>query len=667
MYIEIKKLKKSYKDNVIFEDVNLSFSSGICAIAGESGVGKTTLLNLIFGIDTEYSGKISIDGKEFRELSEEEINNLRVSKVKYVFQDFKLYDDMTVRDNLKLICEDDSEIVEVTKSLGIDHVLTHRIKDVSGGQKQRVAIARALINGVEVLLLDEPTSNLDEKTADNVMKLLQQLRDKGICIIVSTHDSRVIDIADEVIYVEKEMSNKKSALKYTELTAKGDFESEKYSFKNYLLIKEKYKVKNLVLNWAIISFFSLVLLLFIALSFSVINKTYDQFFGSIPEDVIMLEAFPKVDYELPLSAFNFTSEEVSRVNGIEGVEDVYVFTQGLNSSLDEEGNQTKLIVNTSEYMKLFNKYPSVSRLPNSVSFEFSSLDIPTPILEVYNPEGIKLVEGKYPETANELLVPDIFQDIYGNEIGEDVEMPVISESGTQSFEKYTISGVYETDYKQVVEYSYPMYLRQQENEITAGELSGLYKEAVDMYADDELYSSLVTDEEIFKAALGTGEKTMYIEYVGSEAAIVDQLESIFPAYEVYSQEILKNEYSMTYNIIKIVAIIVLLIVLGLFSLVLHAYNKMYIQNEIFHSAIDYSLGYSKKYIKLVHVLEVIVVSTVAFSVVAILLSVMLKFIRVDILSVEVLMTTYILIICMGMLSNIKAIKLNAKMLIEYLK
>lgn len=63
MYIEIKKLKKSYKDNVIFEDVNLSFSSGICAIAGESGVGKTTLLNLIFGIDTEYSGKISIDGK----------------------------------------------------------------------------------------------------------------------------------------------------------------------------------------------------------------------------------------------------------------------------------------------------------------------------------------------------------------------------------------------------------------------------------------------------------------------------------------------------------------------------------------------------------------------------------------------------------------------------
>lgn len=669
MNIEIKNLKKSYKNSIIFEDVNLNFSSGIYAIVGESGEGKTTLLNLIFGIDTEYSGDVNINGKNYREFSEAEINNLRISKLKYVFQDFKLYNNMTVQDSLKLICESESEILEVASSLGIDHVLSHRIKDISGGQKQRVAIARALLNGVEVLLLDEPTSNLDKNTADNVIMLLQQLRDKGICIIVSTHDSRVMDIASEVLHVEKEMSNekKKKNLKHIESEVEENFESKKYDFKIYLLLKEKYKVKNLTLNGIIISFFSLVLLLLVALSLTVINKSYARFFGSLPEDVIMLEAYPKDNYEQPLSAFNFTEEEVNQVKSIEGVENVYIFTQGLTSEKDEDGNKTKLIVNTNEYMELFNKYPSVSRLPNTISFGFCSLDIPTQLLGSYNPNGINLIEGNYPDAANELLVPDIFQDLYANEVGEEIEIPVISESGAQSSEKYTISGVYKTNYKQTVEYSYPIYLRQQKNEILASELSELYKESVNMLADDPLYSSLVTSEDEFKTALGTGEKTMYIEYSGDEAAIVDQLESIFPAYEVYSQEILKSEYSTAYNAIKLMAIIGLAIVLGMFSLILHAYNKMYIQNEIFNSAIDYSLGYSKKQIKLVYIFEVIGVSTVAFGIVAIILNMVLNSVEVYILNIETLLTAYILIICIGIISNIKAIKLNGKTLIEHLK
>lgn len=169
------------------------------ALLGASGCGKTTFLNLLAGIVTPAEGSVTIDGKAVSGLSQKERDRFRIREIGYVFQDFKLLEDMTVRDNLNVLRlegVDTSGMDALLDRLGILRLKKRRVKGLSGGEKQRVAIARALIKRPAIILADEPTGNLNYETGAAVVQTLIDNMGGGTLIAV-THDDRLAPRFDQ--------------------------------------------------------------------------------------------------------------------------------------------------------------------------------------------------------------------------------------------------------------------------------------------------------------------------------------------------------------------------------------------------------------------------------------------------------------------------------------
>ena len=178
------------------------------AIIGKSGSGKSTLLHILGGLDKPTDGKVYLEGKSMFDLKNREIAILRRRRIGFVFQSFNLLPEHTVVENILMPIHLDGKTVdmnhfnEVIKSLGIEDKLAFYPDELSGGERQRVAIARALASKPALLLADEPTGNLDEKTGQEVIKLLKESARKfGQTIILVTHDMEVAREADKVITI----------------------------------------------------------------------------------------------------------------------------------------------------------------------------------------------------------------------------------------------------------------------------------------------------------------------------------------------------------------------------------------------------------------------------------------------------------------------------------
>ena len=189
---------------------NASFTIGkgeMVAIVGQSGSGKTTLLNLIGGIEKPTSGIVEIDGLPIQAAGDMELSKIRRQKIGYIFQDFNLIPILTAEENIIMPLLLDSQKVNkqqlrfVCDFLGITNRLKHLPSEMSGGQKQRVAIARALINHPSIILADEPTGNLDKKTADEIMQLLVEINRSGNTVILVTHEQKYADMCQRKIYI----------------------------------------------------------------------------------------------------------------------------------------------------------------------------------------------------------------------------------------------------------------------------------------------------------------------------------------------------------------------------------------------------------------------------------------------------------------------------------
>jgi ABC-type antimicrobial peptide transport system, ATPase component len=207
----IKNLRHTYSDGQneleVLKGVNAEFQSGkMYAIIGESGSGKTTLLSLISALDRIQEGEILYNGKDVREIGEQ------VFRLKYaniVFQAFNLIKYMTARENVEVALDFTGRVknerdaaYELLARVGIKRVEANRlVQKLSGGQQQRAAIARCIAGNVPIIVADEPTGNLDEKTEEKILQVLHDLaiKEKKIVIIV-THSKRVADHADAVIY-----------------------------------------------------------------------------------------------------------------------------------------------------------------------------------------------------------------------------------------------------------------------------------------------------------------------------------------------------------------------------------------------------------------------------------------------------------------------------------
>ncbi len=203
MILEAKKVSyfyKSQKDKWILQDVDAVFDCGkLYAILGASGSGKTTFLSLLAGLDVPVKGEICYDG---RPVSANGLKEHRKSHISLVFQSYNLIDYLNPKENVRLGGKKDPQ--KLLSSIGIGEEFWNRnVMHLSGGQQQRVAIARALASDAKVLLADEPTGNLDETTAQEVISLLKRIaHEEGKCVIVVTHSKEMAEEADQVLHME---------------------------------------------------------------------------------------------------------------------------------------------------------------------------------------------------------------------------------------------------------------------------------------------------------------------------------------------------------------------------------------------------------------------------------------------------------------------------------
>jgi putative ABC transport system ATP-binding protein len=208
MTLQINNLAKRYADSTVFQNVTLSVAPGeFVAVVGESGVGKSTLLNCMAGLDSWDEGSVILKGVDLKTLGEDAKALLRRAHVGFVFQAFHVLPHLDVAQNvalplLLLGTHDEARVEAMLTAVGLEGLGKRLPQQLSGGQLQRVAIARALIHRPALLLADEPTGNLDPTTAAKVMDaLMAQTREHGASLVLVTHSEAAASRADRVLYL----------------------------------------------------------------------------------------------------------------------------------------------------------------------------------------------------------------------------------------------------------------------------------------------------------------------------------------------------------------------------------------------------------------------------------------------------------------------------------
>ena len=210
-YISLKDVVKTYKvgDSAInaCDGVSLDIDKGqFVIIVGPSGAGKTTVLNILGGMDTLTSGSVVVDGTDISRLKPKALISYRREDVGFVFQFYNLMSNLTALENVELalqICKEPMNAKVVLEEVGLANRINNFPAELSGGEQQRVAIARALAKNPKLLLCDEPTGALDYVTGKEILKLLQDTcREKGMTVVVITHNTALTPMADKVIHIK---------------------------------------------------------------------------------------------------------------------------------------------------------------------------------------------------------------------------------------------------------------------------------------------------------------------------------------------------------------------------------------------------------------------------------------------------------------------------------
>ncbi|MFG6395377.1 MAG: ABC transporter ATP-binding protein [Lachnospiraceae bacterium] len=215
--LEVNNLKKIYVTRFgsnqvqALSNINFSVEAGeYVAIMGESGSGKTTLLNILAALDRPTSGGVMLEGRNIAGIKEKEISAFRRDNLGFVFQDFNLLDNFSLKDNifLPLVLQGmspanmEQKLKPIASKLGITEILPKYPYEVSGGQKQRVAVARALITSPKLILADEPTGALDSKASESLLRLFKEINDDGQTVLMVTHSTKAASNAKRVLFIK---------------------------------------------------------------------------------------------------------------------------------------------------------------------------------------------------------------------------------------------------------------------------------------------------------------------------------------------------------------------------------------------------------------------------------------------------------------------------------
>jgi putative ABC transport system ATP-binding protein len=213
--VECRDITKTYRQGRIsvqaLRDVTLDIEKGgFVALAGPSGSGKTTLLNLIGGLDLPDKGSIRVDGRAYADMRASELAELRLHRIGFVFQAYNLIPVLSALENVEYVMllqgietrERTARAMAVLDDVGLKDHYQRRPAELSGGQQQRVAVARAIVSGPSIVLADEPTANLDSKTGQGLLEIMQEMNTaKHVTFVFSTHDRMVMDYAERIVSI----------------------------------------------------------------------------------------------------------------------------------------------------------------------------------------------------------------------------------------------------------------------------------------------------------------------------------------------------------------------------------------------------------------------------------------------------------------------------------
>lgn len=213
--IELQHIWKQFGSRIIFSDLNLNFQSDmVYALIGDSGCGKTTLLNMLAKLETFDKGEIVYKGKSLTSLKNEEFYR---NELGYLFQNFGLLESQTIRENLELGLigkkknkkqEKERLLLQALQAVRLDYLsLNQKIYELSGGEAQRVALAKIILKDPPLILADEPTASLDPKNSKEIMEILLELRNANRTIIIATHNPSIWKMADQVIRLSKDKTD----------------------------------------------------------------------------------------------------------------------------------------------------------------------------------------------------------------------------------------------------------------------------------------------------------------------------------------------------------------------------------------------------------------------------------------------------------------------------
>ena len=210
-FVKLENVKKRYQmgevEIMAADGIDFSIKKGeFAVVVGPSGAGKTTVLNILGGMDTATEGKVLVDGADIAGYSQKKLTGYRRDDIGFVFQFYNLIPNLTALENVELalqICKDPMDAREVLEEVGLGDRLYNFPAQLSGGEQQRVSIARALAKNPKLLLCDEPTGALDYNTGKAILRLLQDTcREKGMTVILITHNSAIAPMADRVIHIK---------------------------------------------------------------------------------------------------------------------------------------------------------------------------------------------------------------------------------------------------------------------------------------------------------------------------------------------------------------------------------------------------------------------------------------------------------------------------------
>lgn len=216
-FMEVKHVKKIYtsklgtKGTEALKNVNFSVEKGeFISVMGESGSGKTTLLNILSTLDRASEGDVYMDKQPLSKIKDKAVSKFRREQLGFVFQDFNLLDNFTLKDNIllplvlsrKTVEEMEQALYPLVRKLGISELMDNYPYEVSGGQKQRAAVARALITKPKLILADEPTGALDSRSSENLMDILASVNESGQTILMVTHSARAASYSSRVLFIK---------------------------------------------------------------------------------------------------------------------------------------------------------------------------------------------------------------------------------------------------------------------------------------------------------------------------------------------------------------------------------------------------------------------------------------------------------------------------------